>query len=179
MGFTDLDGALVRLRLVREADVPRLHARLQRPEVWPDAGCDEAPTRERMNARLSTWRTFVAWELHGAAGGGAIGYVGLVSYSGPPFVWLDVFAGEPPLDVLQEALSLVVPAFFGDTQESSLYVHVDRAAEELAQPMLLDAGFTPVDAVPFQDARAKASFVIDRDGYEAYYRDGIDGLEES
>ena len=179
MAYSDLTGRQVRLKLVGPSGVAQLHERFEKPAVWEAAGCDEEPSLERLKKKLFEYRSLVVWELHPAGAKRQAGYIGIVSYSGPPYVWVDVFEGPPPIEAIREATTLLVPAFFHAGGADRLFVHLPREHEDVGREPLLEAGFTPADEVPFQDPAAVASFVIDRNAFEVYYEEGGDAGEES
>jgi hypothetical protein len=175
VAFSDLQGALVDLTLLREKDAAKLHERLQEPRIWDGAGCTEAPDLAWVTRRLKE-RMLIAWEMRSSVHRKALGYFAIVRYCGTPFICLDFF-GQPDLDVAIDCIHTTIGPFFTNTDESRLFMNVpvEHAAE--AQRPLVDLGFDSAGELPGHDPKKQRSYVLERATYEIYYGEEADGGE--
>lgn len=174
MAFSDLQGALVNLKLVGAAGVPDLLARSEIAELW-----DEPTTVDTLKRRMLKDRSVYAWEIFPLLGGGLYGHLGFIK-TGSPTLFVSTLAKPDDYALLQDAILTLLPAFFRELQEEWLFFHVYHAVDEEARPLLLEAGFDPVE-VPDYDPKKYASYVIRRETFDIYYGEGggDDGDEES
>ena len=181
MAYADLQGALVSLKLVTTTNLAKLHSRMQEPASYREAECAKPPDMERLKKRLFHDKSFVAWEMWPTTGGGCVGYVGLVMYAGPPFIYVDFF-GKLDIDLARDSMLAVLPAFFHNTEEERLCVHVIAELADQVHGAIVEAGFDPIELTGFDATKCK-SYALARDTYQIYYENaggehGDEGAED-
>jgi hypothetical protein len=161
VAFSDLQGALVNLKLVEPGAAAKLLPAFA--GEW-----DDEPDVEALKRRLAK-RSVVVWELHPISGRGSRGHVGYINTDSPR-IFVDVKdVADAPL--VQDALLALLPVFFGNTREEWLFFHIERQYEDLVRDFLVESGFDPIEA-PFYDPKQYQSFVLRRETYDIYYGEG-------
>lgn len=163
MGYTDLEGALVRLKLVKPADLAPLHALLQ-DEVWfRGLNFSEAPSPKALE-RLVADRGLVVWEIYKGKAPARLGYFGYARHLGTAFVF-NVYP-NPDIAVLADCCITTAGAFFADPLEQRLVMHVNHDLHEQARPLLKKAGFVvQKPGEPAWDPKEFTTYVLARDTY--------------
>ncbi len=171
-----LEGESVVLERVSPDDVDELLGHLQDRRFYLEAGLHRPPKREVLLDDLTEGELGV-WRLIPSGEDKAIGYAGIIGYSGPPYAFVYYFdANMRDLDLAQEAMALVVKAFFEHiSDQDQLWAYQDKPVDDEVHSRLVEGGFDLVeDEVPGIDGRQVACYLMERHTYAAYYGDGDD-----
>jgi hypothetical protein len=165
MPYTDMAGETVTLRMFREADLPALHARLHQGGRFHDADFDEPPSLELLRKRLVERHSLTVWLVSGKGGAKCSCHIG-ISRFGSAVLWIDAL-GEIEVEPAQEAVTLVIKAFFMQYPNEFLLFHVPVEQEDEARPVLVETGFEPVYAG--LDPQTHASYALTAATYKLYF----------
>ena len=171
-----LEGESILLERVGPDEIDELYEHFQNPRLYLEAGLHKAPKKSVMLDDLEE-RELGIWRIRPEGEEESPGYVGIIGYSGPPFVFVYFFdPSNKDLDLAQEAMALVVRAFFENIKEQDqLWAYQEKPVDEEVHSRMIEGGFDHVeDDVPGIDGSKIACYVMERHTYQAYYGDGDD-----
>ena len=164
MAFTDLQGTRVRLELIKPAALAALHELLQDEEWFQGLAFMEPPSEAKLKDLLAE-HALTVWEIYPAKSRDRIGFFGYAHHLGTAFIF-NVYP-NPDFAVLTDCVITTLPAFFGNSLESRLLIHVNRALHDKAGPILNAAGCRRLDAnEPRWNPKSYISYVVTRTDFE-------------
>jgi hypothetical protein len=165
-----VQGALATLKRLDEKRINEIHKRLQEPRLYYMAGLRKPPQLKDVRSDLID-ETLWLWEIFPEGAEKAIGYTGIVGYSGPPFVFVYFFEDKIDLELSRDIIVQLVQGFFRETEEEQLWFYQYRPVRPEIHDMLVEGGFDPYEdeILPGIDLKKEAAYRIERHTYTAYY----------
>ncbi len=168
------EGALTTLVRVGPERVKDVHQRFADARFYTAAGRHKQPAIDELKEDLSDG--LYLFEVCHEGDDQAIGYAGIVTYSGPPYVFFELFEAKVDVDMAQDAILQLVHAFFRQSEEEELWVYLPRPVNEDVVERLSEGGFDAWDdELPGVDTKKVAPYMLARHTYVAYYGDEVEG----
>ncbi len=166
-----LEGALCKLKRLDDKKVGELHKRFQEPKFYYAAGLRKPPQLKDLRADLIDEELWV-WEIFPEGKTQAVGYAGVVCYSGPPFIFVTFFAHDEP-EMARDAMLQIVQGYFTHFDEEQLWFYHPKPVPERVHDMLVEGGFDPYeeDHLPGIDLTKETAYRMERHTFVAYYGD--------
>jgi hypothetical protein len=176
--YDRMEGDLITLERVGEADIDTLFQRFQEPNIYMLTGLKKPPTRANFEEDVITDQTLIVWEMIPEGTRKSVGYSMFVTYDGPPYVAFFFEDGKLDIEIAGDAMQLLVHAFFKYQEEPQLFTFVLQPVPEEVHARLTEAGFDLMEDHPTVDPKKEATYVIERHTYNAYYGEEEDEEEE-
>lgn len=167
-----LEGAYEMLERLTSNDIKELHGQLQSESMFRACGFHEAPKENTLKDIILDEDLFI-WRVIPEGADDPVAYAGIVTFSGPPFVFCEFISGELLLDMVQDVILLLVHVYFKNSDEQELWAYVPHPVPEEIHDYLVEGGFDPfTDELPGVDLTKDAAFLMERHTYEAYWGEG-------
>ena len=165
-----VEGALATLKRLDEKRIAEIHKRFQEPRMYYTAGLRKPPQLKSLREDLIDEMLWV-WEIFPEGKDKATGYAGIVTYSGPPFVFVYFFDGKDDLEMARDVLVQLAQGFFKESDEEQLWFYLMRPIKPEIHDMLVEGGFDPYedDVLPGIDLKKEAAYRMERHTWAAYY----------
>jgi hypothetical protein len=165
-----IEGALATLKRVELSEIDTLHQQFQDSGLYLDAGFYDPPGQETLENFLEG-DELQLWHLTSEEGAESVGYMGIVTFSGPTYVFVHFFdVKRVDLDLAQDAMLLIVKDFFKTTDEQELWTYVDKPISDEIHDRLIEGGFDFLDCdIPGIDRAKVGSYIMERHTFDAYY----------
>ena len=175
--FEHLEGAQINLERI-EADEAFAQTLAADVEFRQTLGIlERTPTLEELKTMMADFE-LVVWRIKRKVDQQHRGYVGFVSYDGPPYIAFHSNFPEEAELWGQEVIGLLLPVFFGNTYESALFIYPPKPLSETLHALLIEGGFDHWDDNPTMNRDLVTCYFIERHTYEAYYGESGDEFEE-
>jgi hypothetical protein len=172
-----LEGAYATLERLHAHNAKELHSPLQEDPFFRVAGFHKPPTVESIKELFEDDDLFV-WRVIPDGSDDPIGFAGIVTFSGPPFVFVHLFPGHEDIETGHEAVLQLVHAFFRNSDEPELWTYVAKPVDDEIHDLLIEGGFDPwLDALPGIDPDVDAAYIMERHTYDAYWGEGSEDPE--
>jgi hypothetical protein len=175
-----VEGALATLKRLDEKRINDIHKSFQEPRLYYTVGLRKAPQLKDVRSDLIDEMLWI-WEIFPEGKEKAVGYAGIVTYSGPPFVFIYFFDGKDDLELARDVLVQLAQGFFKESEEEQLWFYLMRPVKPEIQEMLVEGGFDPYEdeTLPGVDLKKEAAFRMERHTWAAYYNEASGGNYEA
>lgn len=167
-----LEGALVTLKRLGVDDIDVLFEQFQTERLHQEAGLYNPPKKQSLIDVLEE-DDLAIWQMIPEESTEPVGYAGIVTYSGPIYLFMYHFdESNVDLDLAQDAMTILTTEFFRQTKEEQLWTYQLKPVPDEILDRLLEGGFDHWDdQVPAIDYDKVACFIMERHTFDAYYGD--------
>ena len=175
--FEELEGAHIRLKRIEANEAFAKELARDQQLRYTIGILERTPNLQELSVMMGD-QELVVWSIKRAIDQQHRGYACFVCYDGPPYIALHLKETDEAAAWGPELVELLLPVFFGNTNESALFIYPPKPVPESIHAALMEGGFDLWEDNPTMNSALVSCYFIERHTFDAYYGEDNDEFEK-